>query len=491
MGVVIGCDIGTQSTKAVAFDERLAVLARASASHGVRFPAANWAEQDPQEWRAALLDVLADLRAQLGSRAGELTHVALDAQVDGVVAVDAELRPLAPAIIWLDRRAVDERARLESKVGAERIFGLTGLNADSSHGGPKMMWLLGRRHEGLRWLLPPAAAAVAWLSGECVQDHANASSTMLYDVTSRAWSDELLAAADVDPALLARIDESTEIAGALRGDIADRLGFPADCRVLVGTGDDHASALGAGAAAPGVVADVSGTAEPVGVTARKPAFDRHRLVETHAHAVPGQWFIENPGIVSGGAILWVASLLGVDQAQVFALAAEARPGCDGLVFLPALSGAMAPRWNDRAKGSFSGAAMGHGRPEWCRAVLEGCTFAVRDSIDRLHEIAGPVEELRVVGGGSRSALWLQMRADVTGRAVRRVLGEGAATGAACLAAVAAGWFPDVPAASAAMTVLDDRVMEPRTETRAVYEHAYRAYRQTYEALEPTFGEAPE
>ncbi len=155
------------------------------------------------------------------------------------------------------------------------------------------------------------------------------------------------------------------------------------------------------------------------------------------------WFIENPGFVSGGSTLWCADLLGVSQAEVFALAATAEPGCKGLVFVPALSGSMAPRWNDLARGSFTGASMDHGQAEWCRAVLEGCAFALRDVVDRMAEMGLDTSDVRVTGGGARSELWMKIKADALGRVMRPVLGEGTATGAACLAAVTAGWYPDL------------------------------------------------
>lgn len=484
--VVIGCDIGTQSTKAVAMDDTARTLATATEQYGVSFPEANWAEQDANDWREATLNVITSICQQLGRRRDEVTHIAIDAQVDGVVGAAADLTPLTPAIIWLDRRAVTERTQLEAAVGSDRIFELTGLNPDSSHGAPKIMWLRSHHQKQVRWWLPPAAAVVGWLTGEVVQDHANASSTMLYDVRARTWSPQLLAAADIDPASLPEIRESVDVSGTVLREVAVSTGLPKGCVVLVGTGDDHASAVCAGATRPGIVADITGTAEPIGVSTREPVFDGRRLLESHAHAAPGSWFLQNPGIVSGGAVLWVSRMLDVSQTDVFELAAKARPGSDGLRFLPALSGSMAPRWNEYARGAFTGASMNHGRPELARAVLEGCTFALNDNISRIQELVGPVDEVRATGGGARSDLWLQMKADVTGQVVRRVMGAQAAVGAACLAAVAAGWSPDVTQAADSLADLDTRTFEPCAKNDAVYAEAYAHYRATFDALEPTF-----
>ena len=171
---------------------------------------------------------------------------------------------------------------------------------------------------------------------------------------------------------------------------------------------------------PGLVADVTGTAEPVAVTARGPVFDPERVVETHAHAISGLLLVENPGFVSGGCTLWCGeNILGTDQAGLFVQAAQAPPGSDGVLFLPALSGATVPRWNDRMRGVFAGLSMNHGRAELARSVIEGCTFALRDVLGRMDALGLSGEEIRVVGGGARSELWLQIKADVTGRRCSR------------------------------------------------------------------------
>jgi xylulokinase len=255
--------------------------------------------------------------------------------------------------------------------------------------------------------------------------------------------------------------------------------------VVVGTGDEHAACIGAGAIVPGLVADVSGTAEPVAVTALSPVFDAECVVETHAHAITGLLLVENPGFVSGGCTLWCAeAILGTDQAGLFELAARAPAGAGGVLFVPALSGATVPRWNDRMRGVFAGLAMNHDRSHLARSVIEGCTFALADVIGRLDALglAGP--EIRVVGGGGRSELWLQIKADVTGRTVRQVLApEPTALGAAVLAGLAAGVFTEAADAVARTVTLAPRAYEPDVRTTAVYQERYAQYRALYDGAE--------
>jgi len=487
MALVIGCDVGTQSSKGVLLDESGRVLETATATHEVAFPAPAWAEQNPNDWTDAVASIIARLAAAAGPQASEISHIGIDAQVDGVVATDQNLRPLHAAIIWLDRRAVDHTTRIAEIAGADQVFKITGLNCDSSHGAPKMAWLLARLADRPRWILPPASYVTSWLTGEVAQDDANASSSMLWDVVKRAWSDVMLEAAGLDSDLLPPVMSSLDEIGTIRPQLAATLGLDPGCRVIAGTGDEHAAAVGAGAVAEGVLADVTGTAEPIGAPSLRPLFDEiDQLVETHAHAVPGQWFIENPGFVSGGSTLWGAQLFDIDQATFFELAVAAPAGSKGLIFIPALSGSMAPRWNDLARGSFTGVSMEHERADFCRAVLEGCAYALRDVVDRIDQMGLPTNDVRVTGGGARSRLWLQIKADATNRAVRPVSGEGTALGAAILAAMAAGWYPDLATATDKLIDIGEPVM-PESNAVEILDTNYRRYRATFDGLEPTYG----
>jgi xylulokinase len=481
---VIGVDVGSQSIKAVLVDDAGSVTATAAAPLAMSHPHSGWAEQSPAEWVSKLTVAVCEVAHHAR---GRIDAIGLASQVDGVVAVDGALSPVHDALIWLDRRAVAQTSAFVERSGDEELFAVTGLNADASHGAPKMMWLRENRPDAwaqTQWLLPVGGYLVAWLTGECVQDPANASSSMLYDLGSGKYSDALCAAADLDPALLPRVDSATSVAGTLTSEAAEALCLSVDCRVVVGTGDEHAASLSAGVTGSGVIADVTGTAEPVTSASTEAVFDETRLVETHAHAIDGVFLIENPGFVSGGSTLWLSELFKRPQADVFDLAARAPAGSDGVTFLPALTGAMTPRWNAEMRGSFSGLSINHGQEHLARAVIEGCAFAVRDVVDRLEAMGLAGDEVRIVGGGGRSALWNQIKADVLGRPVRRVLSkEGCALGAAMLAGVAAGIFSDVPDAVERTIELDDQQIVPDDDCVAVYAEAYDGYRSTFDAIE--------
>jgi xylulokinase len=487
MGHVIGADVGSQSVKALLMDPDGVTVATASAPCSMSHPSAGWAEQQPDEWKRALAAVARDVREQAGIARADVEALALACQVDGLVALDSELEALRPAIIWLDRRATRQSERLCAAAGEHELVTRTGLNPDASHTAPKAMWLRDAEpevYERTRWLAPVVAHMNGWLTGDVAQDHANASSTLLYDLAERDWSQRLVDVAGLDADRLPPIRSACDVIGPLRADAADELGLSTSCRVVVGTGDDHAAAVGAGALGPGIVVDITGTAEPVAVPSNAVVLDEQRLVETHAHAADGLLLVENPGFVSGGSTRWLSGLLGIEQPELFSLAAAAEPGAGGVLFLPSLSGSTAPRWNDRMRGVFAGLAMGQEPAQLARAVLEGCAYALRDIVDRFASLGLGGDELRVVGGGARSSLWLQIKADVTGRPVRALVGDFAtSTGAAMLGAVSLGWFADLDEAAARCVQLAPEPILPRADVAGLYEESYAAYRRLFDGVE--------
>lgn len=459
----------------------------ATAGYPIDYPKDVWAEQDPGHWERALADVVGTLKASADLAPDAIGAIGLATQVDGVVAVDGQDRPLRPAIIWMDRRATRQAEVLRRRITDDDVRAITGLNLDAYHVAPKIAWL---RDEdpiaaGAAAFLLPGSYLVSRLTREHVVDHANASSTMLYDVTARDWSPRLMDLFDLDPKHLGRIAAASDVAGTLTAEAAGQLGLSTECRVVVGTGDEHGAALGAGAIRPGIVCDITGTAEPIGTAALEARIDPTGLVETHGHADARAWFIENPGFVSGGSVRWFLDAFGGDEARLNEAAATVPPGSDGVTFIPALAGSTTPRWDEHARGTFAGLTLGHGWAHIARSILEGCTFGLRDIVERLDALGLGTGEIRVVGGGARSDTWLRMKADATGRVVRVLEApEATAMGAGYLAATAAGIFDGLDQAVERLTVLDPVAYEPDVARRGVYDDAYGRYRAVFDALSP-------
>lgn len=486
--MIIGADIGTQSLKAVALDEALRLRGEAAESYQPSFPRPGWAEQDPALWEAALKPAIEGALARAGASPSEVRALGLAGQLDGCVATGANGRALGPAIIWMDRRAQEEI----SGIDAQMVRRITGVVLDPGHMAAKIRWL--ERHaawaKAARRFHQPVSYLVARLTGEHRMDHALASTTMLYSLRARRYEPALLDAFGIEPSLLPELADAAEPAGVLNAEGARLTGLPQGTVVAVGTGDDFSNPLGAGLAAPGRFACALGTAEVVGGLHVLPLIDERGLVETHAYAA-GLYFIENPGWLSGGALTWFAGLHRLEgAAEIDRLAAQAPPGAGGLVFLPALSGAMAPEWRADARGAYYGLTAAHGVGHLARAVLEGCAFAMRDVVDRLAAMGVDGRAILLTGGGAKSRLWAQIRADLTGLPVELPANaDTSPIGAALLAAVASGLCASV--AQTARKLGGDTVrIEPNPRNKALYDDAYGRYRRLFESLKPMFGETP-
>ncbi len=501
MDYVIGCDLGSQGIKVVLLTAEGRLAGEAAEAYDIDYPYPTWAEQPVSRWTTAMCTAVRELLQCSGVSADQIGAMGVDAQVDGVVPIDAAGNPLRPALIWMDRRAVDQCKAIAKVCTPERIFQITGLNLDASHVAPKILWLADNEpdiyQKAAHFLLAGSYAAY-FLTGEMAVDYSNASSTMLMDVRAKKWSGELCNSLGISIESLAPIHSSLTEIGTLRPEIAEKMGLKPSTRIILGSGDEHAACLGAGVLRPGLVCDIAGTAEPVCVSSSRITFDPTGLVETHCHADPALWLLENPGFASGANYRWFRDEFSAPEVESAShsgkspyeflndLAAQAPPGSDGVIFLPCLMGALAPTWNASARGTFFGFTLAHTRAHFVRALLEGSAYAVRDITDQMQNIGLNLEQIRVVGGGAKSRLWRQIKADVTGLPVALPqTTETTALGAGMLAMVGAGFVGSLEeAASQTVQIID--VLEPDPNTQSRYEDYYQLYRSTYNALLPVF-----
>jgi xylulokinase len=493
MDYVIGCDVGSQGTKAILLSTTGQFAGEAYEGYSIDYPHPLWAEQPVERWLDALTLAIRRLLSESGVPGKSIRALSLATQVDGVIPIGSTGQPLHPAIIWMDRRASAQCERVRQDLDEEQIFRLTGLNLDASHVAPKIRWLADERSKIYKqtayFLLPGSYMAYA-LTGELGVDYSNASSTLLLDVHTKRWSQTMADAFGIDLDHLAPLGEAIAPLGRLRANRAESLGLSQETLVMTGCGDEHAACVGAGVARPGFVGDIAGTAEPVCAASLEPAFDPTRLVETHCHADPDLWLLENPGFVSGGNVRWFRDQFakGETYAALDAEAAHIPPGAENLTFLPSLMGAMAPTWNESARGTFAGFTLAHTRAHFVRALLEGSAYAVRDITTQMQVAGIDLHELRVVGGGAKSRLWNQIKADVTGLQVNvPEITETTALGAAFLALVGTGAYATLSEASQHIVKIRECI-DPDPSVQSTYAEAYERYRQTYFALLPGFEE---
>jgi xylulokinase len=498
---VIGCDVGSQGTNAALYGADGTLAASRYEGYDLSFPNPGWAEQSPDAWVGAVERTVATLVDGVPEGPSAVQGLSFGSQLDGMVVCDRSGRPLRPAMIWMDRRAEEQAARLAERVDPAAFYDAVGANLDSSHALFKALWVRDEQPDVWReagQLMPPGSYVLRAVSGELAVDHSNASSLALLDPRTRSWSEPILEAAGIDVGLLPALRAATEV-GTVTPVFAAATGLPASTPVAVGCGDEMAATLGAGVVDPGDVCDVVGTAEPVCAASSEPRADPTRLVECHPHADPDAWLLENPGFVSGGNLRWWRDGFAAPERQAEAggdgdaydllssAAAGVAPGADGLVFLPCMQGAMAPEWNGAARGAFAGLTLAHTRAHMTRAILEGSAFALRDILEAMRGAGLETRRLTIVGGGAKGPLWRQIKADVTGLPVRVPTSvETTATGAAILAAVGAGLHPTVADAAAAFVSYRPEEHEPDPGRAAAYEEAYRRYREVYFALKPVF-----
>lgn len=494
MALVLGIDVSTTATKAVLVDETGTLVAAGTSEYDFRVPQPRWSEQDPALWwDAAVIAIRAALvSARLSGDA--VAAVGLTGQMHGAVVLDAADRVLRPAILWNDQRTGAQCDAIRTAVGPERLIALTGNDALTGFTAPKLVWI--RDHEPKTWariahVLLPKDYLRLRLSGDHALDKADGAGTLLFDLAARDWSPEVLAALRIDPRWLPPTFEGPEVTGRVTPAAASATGLRAGTPIVAGAGDQAANGVGVGAVAPGIMALSLGTSGVVFGATDRPLHDPKGRVHAFCHALPQRWHMMSVMLSAAGSLRWFRDALapGVPFEQLVAAAAEVPAGSEGLLFLPYLTGERNPHDDPFARGAFVGLTLRHDRRHLTRAVLEGVTFGLRDGLDLMVAAGMPApSRIHASGGGTVSPLWRQILADVLDTQIATLAtSEGAASGAAMLAAVGAGWYPSVDAAVTAL-VKATPVAEPTADAPR-YAEAHAVYRRLYPALKDTIPRA--
>ena len=485
MAVLVGLDVGTSGTRAVAVDAGGAVVAEATSSYRPDSPRPGWSEQRPEDWWQAAREVLAAVAAGAGD---EIVGLGLAGQMHGSVFLDSAGEVIRPALLWNDQRTGRDCAAITERVGAERLLELAGNPALTGFQAPKILWLRREEPEAyarLASVLLPKDYVRLKLTGERATDASDASGTLLLDVRARDWSEEILDALEIPRAWLPAVHEGPEVTATVRDQVADELGLPRGLPVAAGGGDNAAAAVGLGVVGERRMSSSIGTS---GVLfAHRDAFEPVPSGRVHAfcHAVPGAYHLMAVTLSAGGSLSWwrerFAADVGFDALSAEAAAVE--PGADGLLFLPYLTGERSPHLDPAASGAFVGLTARHGRPQLTRAIMEGVVLSMRAGLEVMRALGTDVEDVRATGGGARSPLWLQLQADIYGCPIRRTaVDEGPSYGAALLAGVASGLFADVETAAAENVHLRDEVTVPDPERARRYDELYGIFVSLYPAL---------
>jgi xylulokinase len=500
---LVGVDVGTTNTKCAVLDvgtgEVVAVASRPTATH---HPRPDWSEFDPAEmWDA----IAAGIREATAGRASDVRGIAVASMAEAGVPVSRAGAALCPIIAWHDNRSLPQAERLFDLLGDERVFRITGQTRQAKFSLCKLLWLREHCPEVLReaqtWLCV-ADFALFGLSGSRVTDYSLASRTLAFDQESRSWSDDMLAAVGVGPELFPPAFQSGTVIGHVSAEGSARTRLPAGTPVVTGGHDHLCGAVAAGVVSPGALLDSMGTAEAyILLTERYSPSSAlmHGGFSHYRHVVPGCYVVLGGLSASGGQVDWLVSqfwMHGLESPvqgdRAFARALDAAsaisPGADGVFWMPHIAGSGSPWADDRSRAAIVGLTRAHGRGHVARALIEGLCYWMRENLDVLAEATGAVagNEITAIGGGARNRLWMQTKADVTGRTVRVVdVPEATAVGAALLAGVGVGVYPSVQVASASIRRGADQYL-PDPTAHATYDRLFeRIYLKLYPALRET------
>ncbi len=429
---------------------------------------------------------------EAGVRGEQVCGIGLSGQMHGLVLLDGNGRVLGPALIWCDQRSQEQVDWINSRLSPDAVLRCTCNPALTGFTAPKLLWVRQYRpqvFEAARKMILPKDYLRFCLTGEYATEVSDASGTALFDVAHRRWSREMISGLGLDTSLLPRVEESTVVSGKVNAAAAAATGLTPGIPVVGGGGDQAAGGVGNGVVEAGVVSSTIGTSGVVFAAADTPAYDRSGRIHTFCHAVPGKWHVMGVTQGAGLSLRWFrdqfgAAFTATDEPYdaLTAAAATAPVGSSGLIFLPYLMGERTPHLDPDARGGWIGLTGAHTRAHLARAILEGVAFSLRDTLEIFSELKIPARQIRLAGGGARSALWRRIQADIFGHPCAVLQNtEGAAYGAALLAMVGTGQFATVAdACNHCIRVAEEIAVDPGASAR--YALLYASYAALYPAL---------
>ncbi len=496
---VIGVDIGTTSTKTVAYDRNGRVLAHEVREYPLRSPLPGWAEQDPEQIFEAVLDTLSCAVRASEEGGAKVSGVAFGAAMHGLMGLDPEGHPITPLITFADNRASEQAHKIRNEMDGPAIHRRTGTPIHPMSPLAKLLWFReedpGTFRRAARWV-SIKEYILSRLFGEFVVDHSIASATGLFNLKELHWDEEVLSILGLSEGKLSRLVTTTHVMVGLDPEVAARVGLDPGTPFVVGASDGTLANLGVGAVDPGVVACSIGTSGAVRAVIPHPEVDEEGRLFCYA-LTEDMWVVGGPINNGGIAFRWVRDELFPDL-KVTALKEEGDPydllsklagraeaGSGDLVFLPYLTGERAPHWNADVRATFFGLTLGHRREHLIRAVLEGVIYQMYAVARTLEEVAGEPEEVRATGGFARSPLWRQIMADVFGREVLFPEShESSCWGAALLGMKALGEIDSLGEAKKLARI--SLRHQPDPDAVGTYRGLVEIFVRLYERLEPEF-----
>ena len=484
----IGIDLGTSAVKLLLMDEEGTVQNVVSKEYPLEFPHPGWSQQNPEDWRNAVLNGIPELLQ--GFDAGQVAGIGAGGQMHGLVVLDEHDQVIRPAILWNDGRTAQEVDYLNQTVGKDKLSAWTANIAFAGFTAPKVLWM--RKHEPenfarIRKVMLPKDYINFILTGVHCTDYSDASGTLLLDVEHKRWSPEMLEVCGLTEGQMPKLFESYEAVGTLKPEMAALLGLSPHVKVCAGAGDNAAAAIGTGTVGDGACNLSMGTSGTLFISSEKFGVDPNNALHAFAHA-DGRYHLMGCMLSAASCNKWLMEDVyrTEDYAAEQAAISPDKLGNNHVYFLPYLMGERSPINDTNARGTFTGMTMDTGRADLTQAMLEGVAFAIRDSLEVARSLGLDIRRSKLCGGGAKSPLWRTILANVLNVTLELPVSEqGPGMGGAMLAMVACGAYPTVDAVCAKLVKVAQTIT-PDPEVAARYEARYQQFRQIYPALKGIF-----
>ena len=491
MQYVLSLDVGTTSVKAVLFDVKGNPVASGLQEYELDKPAPKIVELSCQTYWDSVCKVIGDVLGTSEVSPTSIISVGVTSQGETLIALDKDGRPLRKAIIWLDNRTREEAKDISNEFSVDEVYHITGQQEIiPTWTAARILWL--RKNEPDTFAKTHKFLLVAdyimyKLTGEYVIDRSMNPSTLYFDITTGKWWPEMIKYLGIDQNQLPQLEGAGRIVNSVTDETARQTGLSPDTVVTTGSMDQFAGTIGAGNLEPGVITETTGAALAVCATSATLVYDPQKRLSIYLHPIDNQCvsFLWAP--TAGMVFKWFRDEFcrGEDYASLCDEGATIAPGADGLTMLPHLSGAGCPECEFSAKGAFSGFTLGHTRGHFVRSILESIAFMLRGNIELLEKIGVTVKEVRSLGGGAKSDLWLQIKADVCRKDILVMqCDEAACLGVAMLSCVGVGIYKDLSEARNNMVKVT-KTFSPDSDKANVYDTAYIKYQELWESLKDT------
>ena len=492
MDYFLGIDVSTTGSKALLIDTAGNVLCVCTSPHILSTPKPLWSEQNPQDWWNATVGSIRSILSQTGIDPHSIAAIGLTGQMHGLVLLDSAGEILRPAILWNDQRTQAQCDKIHRIIGREKFIRTSGNAALPGFTAPKILWVAENEPEifdKVRHILLPKDYIRYRLTGEFAMDKADGSGTVVFDLKERRWSAEILDALKIPTAWMPPTFEGPETTGKVTLAAASITGLAVGIPVAAGGGDQSAQAVGVGAVEPGIIGLTVGTSGVVFATTPSALIEPEGRLHAFCHAVPGMWHFMGVMLSAAGSLQWYRDSLAPNTgfSDLLDEAKNIPTGSEGLQFLPYLSGERTPHPDPQARGAFIGLTLRHSRAHMTRSVLEGVSFGLKDSFTLIKSTGlEKITQVRASGGGTKGGLWRQILASVLESELVTVnTTEGAAFGAALLAGVGCGAWPDVHSACHQTIKITGQTYPDQSQVET-YRKSYSLYRDLYPALKSSF-----